>query len=265
MVRRDEIVLAPAWSPLTRAPGRAAVLVDFDGSLAPIVDDPAAAAPLPAAVAALHRLAERLALVAVVSGRPVAFVRGHLPDPRMMVVGQYGLEVDRGDGVETDSRAAAFTDAVEAAAADASRQWPALTVERKGGLAVTIHWRRAPEHAPEPAALAALAATHGLVGMPGRLAYELRPPVPVDKGTAVASLLTTTDPATVAFAGDDLGDLAAFRALDDWAAAASGRARVRVAVASDEAPDALVAAADLVVAGPAALAAQLAALADAVS
>jgi len=258
-------VLDPAWTPLTRAPTRAALLVDFDGSLAPIVDDPATAAPLPEAAAALDRLARRLALVAVVSGRPTAFVRTHLPDPRTVVVGQYGVEVDRGGGVETDPRVAAFVDAVAAAAADAAREWPTLTVERKGAIAVTIHWRSTPDRAPEPGALAALAARHGLTGMPGRLAYELRSPVPVDKGTAVASLLASVDPVVVAFAGDDAGDLAAFGAIREWAAAGSARAAVCVAVASDEAPGALLAEADLVVAGPDALAAQLVALADAVS
>ena len=85
----------PRSSPIRR---RAALFVDFDGSLAPIVDDPASAVPLPAAVDACTRLAARLGRVAVVSGRPVAFVRHHLPDPAIVVVGEYGLEIDR-DGV----------------------------------------------------------------------------------------------------------------------------------------------------------------------
>ncbi|MGH8991943.1 MAG: trehalose-phosphatase, partial [Acidimicrobiia bacterium] len=68
------------------------VVVDFDGTLAPIVDDPAQARPLPGAVSALGRLAVRLARVAVVSGRPVDFLRRYLPPPGPDLFGQYGLE-----------------------------------------------------------------------------------------------------------------------------------------------------------------------------
>jgi trehalose 6-phosphate phosphatase len=199
--------------------------------------------------------------VAVVSGRPVAFVRRHLVAPGVVVVGQYGLERDRDGRVDADPRVAAYEAAVAAAADEAERRWPALTVERKGRVACTVHWRTAPDHAPDDAALAALAAAHGLARFPGRMACELRPPLPVDKGTAVTGLLADLDVSAAAFAGDDHGDLAAFAALGHWAAAAPGRVAIRVAVASEESPAALLAAADLVVGGPAALAVQLGALA----
>jgi trehalose 6-phosphate phosphatase len=251
------------WAPFTADPGRAALLVDFDGSLAPIVTDPARAVPVPGAVAALTRLAGAWACVAVVTGRPVAFVRRHVPDPAVTVVGQYGLEHDAGGVVTSDPRAALYEAAVAAAAAEAAARWPALLVERKGRIAVTVHWRTAPDHAPDPAALADLARDHGLARFAGRMACELRPPLPVDKGTAVAALLAeVTDVRAAAFAGDDHGDLAAFTALGAWSAAGPEvRTALRVVVASDESPADLLAAADLVVAGPAALAAELTALA----
>jgi len=220
---------------------------------------------VPEAVAALGSLAARLGRVAVVTGRPVAYVRRHLADPAVAVVGQYGLEHDDGGIAVTDPRAQPFEAAVAAAAAEAEARWPALTVERKGRVAVTVHWRTDPDAAPTPAALGALAERHGLARCPGRMACELRPPLPVDKGTAVAGLLAGLPLAAVAFAGDDHGDLAAFAAVVDWAAAASGRVGVRVAVASEESPTDLVAAADLVVDGPVAFAAQLVALAAALS
>lgn len=240
-------------------------MLDFDGSLAPIVDDPDAARPLPTAVDACARLAAHLGLVAVVSGRPVDFVRRHLPDPGIVVVGQYGLEVERGGTVVVDPRVLAHVDAVAAAAAEAAARWPALTIERKGQVAMTVHWRRAPESAPDPAALVALAEAHHLTPVPGRLACELRPPLPVDKGTVVAELLSAGHLRVAVFAGDDHGDLPAFATLRQWAQGAPDRTALCVAVESDESPPGLHAAADVVVAGPAALAAHLTALADALS
>src|SRR5207244_3594693 len=65
--------------PFGRHPARSAVLLDFDGALAPIVADPDAARPLPGALAALQRLVGRIGEVAVVSGRPVAFLQNALP------------------------------------------------------------------------------------------------------------------------------------------------------------------------------------------
>ncbi|HKY77361.1 MAG TPA: trehalose-phosphatase, partial [Acidimicrobiia bacterium] len=64
---------------LANDPSQAAVIVDFDGTLAPIVDDPPAATALPEAAATLDRLASCFGRVAVVSGRPVAFLRDQLP------------------------------------------------------------------------------------------------------------------------------------------------------------------------------------------
>jgi len=206
-----------------------------------------------------------LGRVAVVTGRPAAFVRRHLDDPRIVVVGQYGLERDDGAGVRTDPRVDAYADAVAAAAADAERRFPRLSVERKGRVAVTLHWRTVPTAAPAEAELAAWAAAHGLARFPGRMASELRPPLAVDKGTAVAGLLAAGGCTAAAFVGDDHGDLAAFAAIAAWAGAGTGRVALRVAVASEESPPALLAAADLVVEGPGVLVRDLAGLAGALA
>ena len=249
---------APGWPPDAPA-DRSALLVDFDGTLAPIVDDPAFAAPLPGAVAALGALAGRLGLVAVVTGRPVAAVRRHLADPRIVVVGQYGLEREVDGVVVPDPRVVPFAPAVAALADEATDRWPALRVERKGTIACTLHWRERPDAAPAAIDLTALAERHGLDAWPARMACEFRPPVAVDKGTAVTALLASDLPeaAWAGFVGDDHGDLVAFDALRTWADAAPGRRSCCVAVASVEAPADLVAAADLVVDGPADLEAML--------
>ncbi|MFI5047944.1 MAG: trehalose-phosphatase [Acidimicrobiia bacterium] len=252
-----------ALEPLAERPRRAAFLVDFDGSLAPIVDDPSAARPLPSAVAALALLVPHLACVAVVSGRPVAFLADHLDVPGLSLVGLYGLERVTDGDLWRDPRALPYVPAIAAAADELAARLPDLLVERKGDLAVTVHWRRAPSRADD-AITAALdvSAAHGLEApMRGRLSMELRPPVPVDKGSVTAELVSGLHAA--AFAGDDAGDVPAFAELARLHRGGDLGAGVSIGVRSAEAPDAVLRA-DVVVEGPAGLAALVAALADAV-
>lgn len=246
-------------------PGSAALVTDFDGTLAPIVEDPSRARPVPAAVDALRALVGHVTVVGVVSGRPIEFLRPRLPVPGLTLVGQYGLERLVGDEVVVDERALAYGPAVAAAAAEAERRWPRLLVERKGTLAFTVHWRAVPDAAPTPGELGTLADAHGLVVGPGRMAGEVRVPLRVDKGSALSRLLDGQPVRTCAYAGDDHGDLPAFSALADRVAAQPGFGAVRIAVSSPEVPPQLVANADLVVESPADLAQLLATLAQAVS
>lgn len=238
------------------------MLCDFDGTLSPIVAEPAAATPLPAAAGVLQRLATRLGLVAVVSGRPAAFLLDRLQDvgPAVRLVGLYGMEWVVDGTVHLAPEAAPWVpvvaDAVGRARAEAP---PGVTVEDKGATMV-LHWREAPENGAWCRDQAgALAADTGLVVQPARMAVELRPPLLTDKGTAVDGL--APGHSMVAYAGDDAGDLAAFDALDR-VEAAGGRA-ARVVVADHETPDELLGRADLVVEGPAAFLEVLAELADA--
>jgi len=251
-----------ALGPLVEAPRRAAFLVDFDGSLAPIVDDPAAARPLPAAVAALARLAPWLACCAVVSGRPAAFLAEHVGVSGVSLIGLYGLERVVDGEWRRDPRAEPYVSAIAAAGDDLEAALPGLLVERKGDLAVTVHWRRAPERADEAvAAVSEVSARHRLEApMRGRMAMELRPPVPVDKGSVVAELAAGLHAA--AFAGDDMGDVAAFAELSRLHRGGELGAGVSIGVASAESPDAVLDA-DVVVDGPEGLAGLMDALADA--
>jgi trehalose 6-phosphate phosphatase len=234
-------------------PGRSAIVADFDGSLAPIVADPAAAAALPAALTALEALVGRFGTVAVVSGRPAAFLAERLPVDGLTLVGQYGLERIVGDVVVVDPSVEPFLPAIAQVADDAERTWPDLHVERKGGLAVTLHWRGAPDQGDDAAAWADAAAVRlSLDVVPGRMAREFRAGVPIDKGTALEALVTDRDAAL--FAGDDFGDLSAFDALDRLAASGALRTAVRVGVASDEGPPEIRTRADIVVDGTAGLA-----------
>ena len=256
--------LPRALDPLVRAPTRAALFCDFDGSLSPIVRDPSAARVLPAARAALGRLVPRLGRVAVVSGRPAEFLRDALVLDGVEYLGIYGLERLVGSEVVVDDRVAPFVDAVARAANEAEAALPDLRVERKGRVAVTIHWREHPDRGDAARAWATDAAPRLGLEAPlrGRMAVELRPPVPVDKGTTVAELARTMDVA--AFAGDDAGDVPAFEALRAMVVAGALQHAVSLGVTSDESPPE-VHAADVLVDGTAGLAALLDALADAIS
>jgi trehalose 6-phosphate phosphatase len=245
-------------------PRRAALFLDFDGSLAPIVDDPAAARALPAAGTALARLAPRLGRVGIVSGRPVAFLREQLAIDGLVYAGAYGLERLVDGEVVVERSALPFVDAIARAADEAEVALPGLRVERKGLVAVTIHWREQPERGGAASAWAdAAAARLGLdAPLRGRMAVELRPPVAIDKGTTVVELASGAS--AVAVAGDDAGDLPAFAAVHALAERGDVQHGIAIGVTSSESPPE-VAQTDVVVDGPAGLATLLSDLADALS
>ena len=148
-------------------PSSTVVASDFDGTLAPIVDDPGAARPQAGAVEALESLAGRYAVVAVLSGRPVSFLEAHLP-PVVQLHGLYGLEVLRG-GVRVEPPGAdQLRAAVGRAARDASERLPDRVLVEDKGLSLTIHFRTSTDDALlVQAAAEALGAEHGLLGAPG--------------------------------------------------------------------------------------------------
>jgi trehalose 6-phosphate phosphatase len=221
------------------------VLTDYDGTLAPLVDDPAAAVALPGTVSILHDVAARFGMFAVVSGRPASFLLGRL-GPGLHLSGLYGLEAVAGDGsVVVAPEAAAWEPVVADATARAVAALGPL-VEPKG-LSLTLHFRTAPEREGEVRAWAAGEAERsGLVVRPAKASVELHPPVTADKGTVVAA--AAVGMAAACFVGDDVGDLPAFDALDRLAA--RGVRTVRVGVRTSEAPGELLERSDLVVDGP---------------
>ncbi len=227
--------------------GSAALFLDFDGVLAPIVDDPTAARPGPGASAALSGLASRFGLVAVISGRPLWFLSQHLPD-NLVVSGLYGLERLTADEHWQHPQVGVWRETVHDIAGWAETRGPAgMTVEHKGA-SLTLHYRTAPAIGAEVARCAAeLAVTSGLVMRDAKMSVELHPPIEVDKGSTLLDLVEDHNP--VAMVGDDLGDLTAFRALDELADA--GRDVLRIVVRNDETPAELVDRADLLLNDPA--------------
>jgi trehalose 6-phosphate phosphatase len=235
-------------APFLARPDRAGILCDFDGTLSTIVDDPARARPVPGAAAALGRLANDYRTVAVVSGRPVAFLREHLGGRGLVLSGLYGLERLRGTQIDEAEGAAEWRPVVaEVVTRARGPAGPGVDVEDKG-LSVTFHYRNWPGREVDTRAwVDAEAGRTGLAIHPGRLCLELRPPIPRDKGSVVRELAAGLDAAC--FLGDDAGDLAAFDALD--ALEPDGVFALRVGVRSAEGPPALLERSDLHVDGPA--------------
>jgi trehalose 6-phosphate phosphatase len=236
------------------------VFVDFDGTLAEIVDKPSAARPHARAVDVLRSLADRWGVVAVVSGRPASYLLEQLGGAgRTRLLGLYGLEAATADGgVATRPEGEQWRSAAQTTAEEAAGAVPEGVVVEPKGLTVTIHYRAVPERAGEIEALAGrLASAHGLTPHGGKMSVELRPPVAVDKGTVVEELAEGLT--AVAFAGDDIGDLPAFAALERLAHA--GVVTLGLASAGAETPGDVLAAADVVADGPSGVLSMLAEMA----
>jgi trehalose 6-phosphate phosphatase len=223
------------------------VAVDFDGTLAPIVDDPDTAVPAEGAVEVLAALAERLPEVAVISGRPLSYLTRHLQPP-VTLVGLYGLESIRHGERADHPSAGVWRETMTDVASGAEHHGPhGMRVELKG-MSITLHYREHPELADRVEAWARAAAEPaGIRVRPARMSVELHPPIDEDKGSALRRLAAGRR-GPVLFMGDDVGDLTAFDLLDELAA--DGRDVRRVAVDSPEVPSELRDRADLVVDGP---------------
>jgi trehalose 6-phosphate phosphatase len=218
---------------LRSEPGRAGVLLDVDGTLAPIVARPELSVVPEETREQVRRLAGRYALVACVSGRTGKEAERLVGVEGVVYVGVHGLELA--------PEAERWRETLRPFAGE---DWPWL--EDKG-LTVAFHWREAPndEQARRSLELVAeRARAAGIEARWGRKVLELRPPVEADKGTAVRALLAERGLTRALYAGDDTTDLDAFRGLDGLELA------VRVAVASPEGPQELREAADLVVDSP---------------
>jgi trehalose 6-phosphate phosphatase len=221
---------------LAEQPHRAAILLDIDGALAPIVPHPHQAAVPPEAKKELERLARRYALVACITGRSATDAKRVVGVEGLTYVGLHGLELHP-DAERYRAPIRAFADTVD---------WP---VEDKG-LAVSFHYRNVEDEDAARAKLETVARRARAAGLRahfGRKILEILPPVDANKGTAVRHLLDRAKLDRALYAGDDTTDLDAFKALEEL------ELGIRVAIASPEGPPELRETADLVVDGPAEL------------
>lgn len=249
-------------------PAGTLLALDFDGTLAHIVDDPTRAYAHEGSIAALGRLGRILGQVAIVTGRPVrqalelgGFVGVEGLD-RLVICGQYGAERwDAATGVTVEpDRPESISRLADLLPAWLDERGAGHVRLEDKGLAIAVHTRGIDagllHDLAEP--LAALAADIGLTVEPGRQVVELRAPG-IDKGDAVRTLAAELGAGQVIFAGDDLGDLPAFAAVEELRGA--GVAGLLICSASTE-QDALVGLADVVLDGPDAVAGWLEELAD---
>ena len=256
------------WDAIVSAPERVLIALDYDGVLAPIVADPDQAVPAPGAIETLRRLAGQVGTLAVVTGRPAEVVvrLGGLDSvPGLLVEGQYGAEhwaAGRLTTPDDPPEVVAAKPELPAALAEAGAD-PGVWVEDKR-LALVVHTRRTQDPDGEldrlRPALERFAGRYGLEPHPGKMVMELRPPG-FDKGGVLRRLAGERRPAAVLFAGDDVGDLPGFAAVEELRRA--GTPGLTVASASTEAAE-VADAADVAADGPAGVVALLARLADAV-
>jgi len=241
------------------APNLAQTLIalDFDGTIAPIVTDPARARPARGAAEVLRTLVGNGARVAIISGRDASTVVGLSGPgdlPGLIVEGLYGAEQWRAGQLTTLATPAAVErlrsaiGAVIASSPQSSGMW----IEDKR-LSLVVHARRATDPraalAAVDGAIRSLAGAQGFEVHTGRDVLELRLPG-FDKGSALRRVAAAAGRTHLLFAGDDIGDVPAFEALADLRSA--GLRAWGIVVASTEVPD-LVAHGDFAVDGPAGL------------
>jgi trehalose 6-phosphate phosphatase len=260
-------LLSEALAPLRASPSRAAILLDIDGTLAPIVEHAADARVPEATRRLLVGIARRYAVVACVSGRRASEARAMVSIGAISYLGSHGAELLRAGWTEAvlDPQVQEWARRInefgrEADTADLRRR--RVRLEDKGAI-LAFHWRGAADEDAARAAVDALAARAEAAGLQthwGRKVLEVRPPVAFDKGAGIVTFLDGVDVDTVLYVGDDVTDLDAFRALTRLQQEGRIGRSMKVGVRSDEGPDEIVSEADLVVDGTAGVAELLAEL-----
>jgi trehalose 6-phosphate phosphatase len=265
----SSVLNVEALAPLRADPARTAILLDIDGTLAPIVEH-AHDAHVPEPTRQLVKaLANRYGLVACVSGRRASEARAMVSVGTVSYLGSHGAELLRAGWTEPVldpevedwvRRMQEFGREVDSADLRRSR----VRIEDKGAI-LAFHWRGAHHEDAARAAVDVVASRAQAAGLRthwGRKVLEVRPPVTIDKGSGISALLDGAEIDAALFVGDDRTDLDAFRALAKRADEGRLRHAVRVAVRSDEGPSELVDEADLVVDGTSGVRALLELLAD---
>ena len=225
---------------------------DMDGTLSLIAPTPDAATVTPRARALLAALAERLALVALVSGRAAADLRARAGLASLVYVGNHGVERWENEQVRVRPEAARYQPALVAALAELQPQLlPGMLLEDKG-VTASLHYRQAADpdavHRAMKPVVDRVSAAHGLRASEGRMIFEIRPPVEIDKGTAFRELVAEYGLAAAVFLGDDTTDADALRAARALRASGDCYA-VAVGVDAPGTPDVVRASSDFLVPG----------------
>ena len=245
-----------ALAPLRADPQRAAVMFDIDGTLAPIVEHAEDAHVPEQTRQLLMKVARKYGTVACVSGRRASEARAMVSIGTITYLGSHGVELLRAGWTEAvlDPEIEDWARRIhefgrEADSPDLRRR--RVRLEDKGAI-VAFHWRGAPDEDAARAAIDAIAAKAESAGLRthwGRKVLEVRPPVRIDKGAGIMSFLQDVDVDVAMYAGDDVTDMDAFRALTQLADEGRLSKAIRVGVHSDEGPTEITGEADVVVEG----------------
>jgi trehalose 6-phosphate phosphatase len=243
-ILEGESALRDCLDSVARAPRAVTLFCDIDGTISPIASRPADAF-VPARFDALLRaLVDQLGAVVFVTGRAVKDGRRMVGVDGATYVGTHGLEVMGLDGdVCADPQAERYVDAVQAVAAGAAAVLDGsdlgIVLENKRTV-LAIHYRLSPDH--ERARHEILnrviepARARGLAISTGHFVFEVRPPIPITKGTAARRLLAREEFLTAVFCGDDLTDVTGFEAIHRWAEEDARRKACAVAAVTKETP-----------------------------
>jgi trehalose 6-phosphate phosphatase len=248
--------LDEALRPLKEDPAHAAVLLDVDGVLAPIVQHADDAHMPETTRRPLIDVAKRYGVVACVSGRRASDARRIVSLGSIAYLGSHGSEILRPGATtpDVDRELQAWTRRVQSFTRDAfSERLRRLRVRLEDKEAIAaLHWRGVPDEEDAQAAVEELARAAEEAGFTthwGRKVLEIRPPVRIDKGAGIVGLLRDMDLGAAVYVGDDVTDLDAFRGLDELVEMGRLGTAVKVGVRSDEGPAALEDSADLMVEG----------------
>lgn len=231
---------------------RIGLVTDIDGTISPIALMADEAQVTPASRDLLHSLAGRLALVAAITGRAVDDARSRVGLPELVYVGNHGMERWESGQRTIAPEALACRPALDAVL-DAVKPHlqPGIIVQDKQ-ITLSVHYRATanPDAARAELAPVIEQAAHvpGLRLFEGKMVFEVRPDLAVDKGTALAALVHDYQLDGVVYLGDDVTDADALRRARDLRSAGSCWG-VAVGVASDDTPAAVQESADLFVAG----------------
>jgi trehalose 6-phosphate phosphatase len=262
----SETRLVQRLADLLRGP-TAGLVTDVDGTISPIVEHPADALVLPSARDALRRLRDRLAVVAVVSGRTVKDARRMVGVDGLVYVGNHGHEILTTDGPTVVPEARPWVPRLAGVLDNLRKRVdsPGVLIENKGATA-SIHYRTADDPDAARMEILGILATHGLTSglrvEEGRMVVNLLPPLRVSKGSAVTWLARERELTHLAYLGDDLTDAHAFQALAVLRETAD-TATLSIGVVGDETPPPVRQLADVTVPSVESVARVLAGTADA--
>jgi trehalose 6-phosphate phosphatase len=252
-------LLSEALAPLRASPQHAAILLDIDGTLAPIVEHASDAHVPESTRQLLIAVARTYGLVGCVSGRRASEARAMVSIGTISYVGSHGVELLRAGWTEAvlDAGVEEWVRRIREFGKEAdtaeTRKYR-IRLEDKGAI-VAFHWRGTRDEEGARTAIDAIAQRAEAAGLRthwGRKVLEVRPPIKIDKGAGIIRLLAEAGEEIdrALYVGDDTTDLDAFRALATMVQEGRLKQALRIGVSSDESPSAIADEADVVVDGP---------------